>query len=254
MSNELTKSSASANGTGLTPTPAVGRKQIGLPGLMARTQQASKQRAAEPQVMPNRLALLLDCSGSMESAASYAPDSNGISKIEYLRRAYDAFTTQLDFSNTTLCVETFPRNDTSCCPPTAEYSRLMLAGMAFSAAGDTPLASAMNTVITQHSLTRAIIISDGDADSSSRALDEAKSFVQAEVPVDTIHIGSSGGGEELLKEIASLTKGIYVKFTDVEAFSRALSYLTPRYRGMLMSGEVSASALGAKEIRLLGGK
>ena len=51
------------------------------------------------------------------------------------------------------------------------------------------------------------------------------------------------------RKIASETGGIFIKFSDVNAFSKAFGYLTPSYRAMLTSGSVSASELGAKEIK-----
>lgn len=109
--------------------------------------------------------------------------------------------------------------------------------------------STMGKVIDELPLTRGIIISDGEADVPNAALDYARKYAASETVVDTVHIGNSTGGEKLLQEIASITGGIYIKFSDVAAFSKAFEYLTPERRATLMLPG-AAALLGAKELKL----
>jgi Mg-chelatase subunit ChlD len=249
MNDKLTKSpqngASSSAGGGLAKKPG---GKVGLPPLLARAQAAQKQEQ-QNQVdlasMPNRLAILLDCSGSMASAAGTSLPSH--SKIELLAHAYDNFITSLDFSDSTLCTETFPHTAHLSIPPTNQLA-LML-GLRFNAGGSTPMSRAMERVLMSYSITRGVLISDGCANSPQACLDLAQQYKSAGVSVDCCHIGTDTSGEKLLQDIAEITGGIYIKFTDAEAFARALHYLTPRYRAMLTSGEVGAKELGANEVK-----
>ena len=112
-------------------------------------------------------------------------------------------------------------------------------------------------------MTRGIIVSDGEAtdwrdrdyeDDDTPHDPQAKNdilalYKKAAIPIDCVHIGDSSSGEELLRRIAKETGGLYIKFSDVNAFSKGFSYLTPGYRAMLTDGSVSASELGANEVR-----
>lgn len=112
------------------------------------------------------------------------------------------------------------------------------------------MAEAMAHVIKTYPVTRGVLISDGQANDTQAALEEADNYAAAEIPVDCVHIGHEEAGEGLLKEIAEKTGGIYVKFTDVTAFAKALVYLAPSGRTRLLSGQVGANEIGAKEVIL----
>ena len=233
QSNKLTQSSS---------------HKIGLPSLMARSKQAAaKQQQAQADVatLPNRLALLLDCSGSMACV------SNGKRKIEHLRLAYDRFTQALDFGNTSCCCETFPHNEAAGFPLCTDITRMILTGWALEPIGSTPMHHAMSSVLATQPITRAILISDGCADSINSAEEQALRYSEATVPIDCVHIGGSTAGEALLKQIAEITGGIYIKFTDVDAFAKSFDFLTPAKRSLLLSGQVDAAQLGASEIKFL---
>lgn len=235
--------------------------KIGLPGLHARVKAAEQtqkkdatQAGIEAATMPNRIGLMLDCSGSMSGE-----------KIALLQKAYDGFTTACDMSTTALAVACFPGGDAESgdsnfrgnhgsqikdLPLTNNQSIIMLHGMGFKADGGTPMMQAMERMIKQP-ITRGIIISDGQANDPDGALGCAEEkYSPSETPIDCVHVGASHAGEELLKRIAKATGGIYIKFTDVAAFAKAFDFLTPARRSLLLSGAVNALGMGATEIKL----
>jgi Mg-chelatase subunit ChlD len=113
--------------------------------------------------------------------------------------------------------------------------------------------------IEEMSMTRGVVVSDGVATDWTeididQALESTKGkilqiYKEQGIPLDCVHISSSQEGEDLLRRIASETGGIFLKFSDVNAFSKAFGYLTPGYRAMLTSGSVDAKQIGAKEIK-----
>jgi Mg-chelatase subunit ChlD len=141
--------------------------------------------------------------------------------------------------------------------------------------GGTPLKQAMEDVYKDQSLplTRGIIISDGQPTDGSNnttkynciygeiyevadkyacgKLDSEGLTSSDSIPLDTIHIGDSKNGEEVLRKIAEITGGIYIKFTDSANFANALHYLTPANRSFLMlaSAEDKKNILGCDEVK-----
>src|SRR5437016_2317808 len=130
----------------LVPKPGSisGARKIKVTGLHARViengaKTAAAQEAAE--TMPNRLALLLDCSGSMAS-----PDGATEPKIELLRQAVLAFIRDTDFGNTSEAILEFPRGHigveidyiigSKCNPLTCDANALAMITNGFVANGD----------------------------------------------------------------------------------------------------------------------
>lgn len=214
--------------------------------FQARVNQA---RASQPDAasMPHRLCLMLDRSSSMSSAADYKMAAVSKTKIELLRDAIDNFVNRCDLTNTSLAVETFP--------PSLELALTNVAVMITSsvatlqASGNTPMRRCVEACLEKIPMTRGIIVSDGEATDWRDYNAILLKYKQASIPIDCVHIGDSTSGEELLRRIAKETGGLYIKFSDVNAFSKGFSYLTPGYRAMLTDGSVSASELGANEVR-----
>jgi hypothetical protein len=230
----------------------------------ATASQIDKQN--DPLTATNRIAIMADVSGSMDSGAGVKNSHQ--TKIDLLKIALTGFLNQVDSDTTSVAIYTFPlRHDGE-----LEYNSdhddfdtftqqgiayrlsfdktlLQLAVQGLSAGGGTPMHSTMAKVIDELPLTRGIIISDGEADRPDAALDYTRKYAASETIIDCVHIGSSSGGERLLQEITSITGGIYIKFSDVENFSKAFSYLTPERRATLMLPG-AAALLGAKELKL----
>lgn len=238
----------------------------------ATKSQADKIR--DPLTAENRIVIMADCSGSMSESGS--KDWSGKTKISLLQEALVGFINQVNFDSTSVAIYTFPfyfeRESEDAEDASAplhqqgikyklsfDKTLLTFAAQSLSAGGGTPMHSTMEKVLTELPLTRGIIISDGKADWHDAAIEQARAFAKSETIVDTIHIGLSTGGEELLQEIAQITGGIYIKFDNVAAFAKSFSFLTPEGRATLMltggaKGELRdrhevAKLLGAKEVK-----
>lgn len=233
-------------------------------------QRVNSARASQPDAasLPNRLCLMLDRSSSMQSYAgavtAVASERQGRTdkpKIELLKEAIDNFVQRCDLTNTSIAVETFPASLSLDLTNVSVMITTIVATI--SASGNTPMRSCVQLCLEKVPMTRGIIVSDGEAtdwhcydlgddgeEVPANPKDELLAKYKAsQTPIDCVHIGDSSSGEELLRRIARETGGIYLKFTDVSAFSKGFSYLTPGYRAMLTDGRVSASELGATEVR-----
>ena len=219
----------------------------------------AKASIPEAKAMPNRLCLMLDRSSSMSSPAEYTKQG-AKSKLELLKEAIDNFVNRCDFTNTSLAVETFPASLELAL--TSVPIMITTSVATLTANGNTPMRSCVQGSLEKIPMTRGIIVSDGEAtdwywrpyeDDEAKKHDDADDILAkyktAQIPIDCVHIGDSSSGEELLRRIAKETGGVYLKFSDVNAFSKGFSYLTPGYRAMLTDGRVSAEQLGANEVR-----
>ncbi|SRR5216684_872447 len=228
-------------------------------------QRVNTAKASVPDAaaMPHRLCLMLDRSSSMSSPANYARSSDtNKTKIELLKDAIDNFVNRCDFTNTSIAVETFPASlELSLCSIGVMITS-SVAGI--TASGNTPMRRCVESCLEKIPMTRGIIVSDGEATdwrdwsfdegeepgSGKHSTDELLAkYKTAQIPVDCVHIGDSSSGEELLRRIAKETGGVYLKFSDVNAFSKGFSYLTPGYRAQLTDGSVDAAKLEATEVR-----
>ena len=218
-----------------------------LTGLQARLANAKKAQAdasGEADQRLNRLALMLDCSGSMSGE-----------RITSLKAAVEGFLQSLSLGpggDCSIACECFPHDETTeaaCCPLTTDYSRALLSAWALDTTGCTPMAAAMEKVITKYPVTRGILMSDGQPDSEQACYAVAEQYREAVVPIDTVHISSSPYGEEVLQKIAEMTGGLFIKFTDLDSFTKSFKYLSPALRPLMLSGQVGAAELGATELR-----
>jgi Mg-chelatase subunit ChlD len=216
---------------------------------------AAKETQADAATLPNRICLMLDKSSSM---AHY--ERGNSRRIDLLKDAFASFVSRCDLSTTALAAETFP--------PSIELAltnvphMIDMFAMGLDVSGNTPMHACVERCLGKVPMTRGIIVSDGEATDWGRSWYEdpyepghydenaiLKKYKEAGIPIDCVHISTDSGGEELLKRIASITGGIFIKFTDVSAFSTAFGYLAPGYRAMLTDGRVSASDIGAREVQ-----
>lgn len=184
-------------------------------------QAAVEQKAfaeADPLVVPNRIAIIADGSGSM-----------GGFKNRCLHDALTGFFNMCSYGDTSCAIYTFGMSQEVRHGLSRDKTMLIATAMGIAADGGTPMDEPMREVLEQISLTRGIIISDGCANNPALAVDQAMRYKEQEIPIDCVHIGNETHGEDLLKEIAELTGGIYIKFDNVGNFAQAFSYLTVRY-------------------------
>jgi hypothetical protein len=212
----------------------------------------AKRNEVDPTTMPNRICLMLDKSSSMSTT-----ETKGARRIDLLKDALCNFVGRCDFKNTAIAIETFPEGFEL--PLSSNLSVLQTAGFGIEASGNTPMRACVERSLSKIPMTRGVIVSDGEAtdwgrydyweDESEASNDDIlKKYKEADIPIDCVHIASDTRGEGLLKHIAAMTGGIYLKFTDVSAFANSFGYLTPGYRAMLTDGRVSARDLGAREV------
>lgn len=208
------------------------------PASMAdRIRQANKMAASHPSWMTvtgNDVALLLDDSCSMGECES---NSSSTLKIDRLNQGISLFADEIDFhsSRVTFIPMNAPNQDfTSIANMKAARQR---------PTGGTPMGQTIKR-FGEQSANQGVLISDGEADDSSRAIHEAKQLQGKRI--DCIHIGTSASGESTLKQIAEITGGMFFKFKDVSSFAASLKELAPKRRAALASKS-------AEEIKFLTG-
>jgi Mg-chelatase subunit ChlD len=213
----------------------------------------AKRSEVDPATMPNRICLMLDKSSSMSTT-----ETKGARRIDLLKDALCNFVGRCDFKNTAIAIETFPEGFEL--PLSSNLSVLQTAGFGIEASGNTPMRACVERSLSKIPMTRGVIVSDGEAtdwrrdeehyEEETRARVDVvlAKYKDAGIPIDCVHIASDSGGEALLRRIAEVTGGIYLKFTDVSAFANSFGYLTPGFRAMLTDGRVSARDLGAREV------
>lgn len=208
--------------------------------------------------VPNRVVLVTDCSGSMSG------DSN-----MNLRIAAEEFVKNCNFSDTSVAVSTFGLDDSvgfnggEVDTPLSRHAPSLTALVkALPAVGGTPMHHALTRVVENYPVTRAVLVSDGDAtDWNNRrslydppqvtniATDETiKKYREGGTPIDCVHIGGSTAGESLLRKIAEATGGMFIKFKDTSDFAKAFKFLAPTYRAMLGNG-INLLDYGANEVK-----
>jgi uncharacterized protein YegL len=221
-------------------------------GLHARLANAELLKETLPQLdsksLPNRLVLMLDCSGSMAGES-----------IRNLESASQNFIMQLNPDSTALALEAFPEGlhvDLS-----TDKGMLMLLATGLKAEGGTPLADCLRRM-SKSDLTRGIIISDGEPTDMYRGWDSdvgiddkdrtdystLNSYIEKKTPLDTIHIGIGTQGEKVLQEIARRTGGTFLKFKDIKTLISKLHFLLPEQRHVLGLPEAK-EILGADDLR-----
>lgn len=206
-----------------------------------RSSLASRIKAAETSIatMPNRLALCLDCSGSMCGEP-----------IEHLKVAVSEFLDFCSFADTAVALRSFP--DKAKTELTAQKTILSLFTARLSASGGTPMFECLRSV-QELPLTRIVVVSDGcptDANDIGYGLASSPTIsrlIDAQIPVDTVHIGQASKGEAFMRELASLTGGIFIQFDETQSLAAGLKYLTPTKRQLLLNGEVTLEEIGGRQ-------
>jgi len=210
-------------------------------GILANKSEHDKYMASiDPKTVSNRLGLVIDDSGSM-----------GDDGMDNAHKAVQGFTANCDMKDTSIAVYPLNANSKSL---VCDFDLVNLYVNGLRATGGTPIYTVLEKLITNESITRAILFSDGsptdsnciekDNDGwSSRSSEFAKKVIKLynkkEVPVDTIFIGTEGSsGYNEMKELARLTNGIFINFKDSNSLATGLKYLSPRYVSLLANAEI----------------
>lgn len=187
---------------------------------------------SDPTKMANRIAIMIDTSGSMSGEP-----------IRLLENALQDFIQKSNPNDTSIAVESFPAGVRI--ELTDDKQKLWLLTMGLSAGGGTPMIEAMVYCLENYNITRAILISDGQPNEEPRGVRLAQ-FASKNIPIDTVHIGPSSSGENCLKDISEATGGLFVKFKDIKSFASAFSFLLPENRANAATLFLTA---GANEVR-----
>lgn len=223
--------------------------QGGLHARLASQKMMPPAEQINPTTLPNRIAIVGDLSGSMDSSASGRWDSQGSSKLTLLKDAVQDFSLRSDNTTTAIAFESFPQGFRI--DLTADKNEVWMKIMSVRTLGDTPMGSGMRAALESHSPTRCVLISDGEATDGEESYKAAHLYRERELICDCVHIGASTAGEERLKKIAEITGGMFMKFTNVSSFAENFHYLLPGEReaiaGMLPYD--IAKLLGADEVK-----
>jgi Mg-chelatase subunit ChlD len=217
----------------------------GLPALHQRV-LAQVVRPIDLTAKPNRVALVCDNSGSMACMDDF---NKGVekSRIEYLREAVQSFLQSCNPDDTEIAIYNFGGKDEDDRRLGTDFGTLTVCALTMEAQGGTPMGWGMEKALKEP-LSRAVLISDGEATDGDASYRQAETFRAAQVPVDCIHIGPTESGEARLRRIADMTGGIYIKFRDASQLTAKLHYLTPAYRGLLCDKNEAKLLLGADEV------
>jgi hypothetical protein len=195
-------------------------------GLEARINNANSGTEDNIKLLPNRIGIVFDDSGSMYGE-----------KIKTAHEGLDVFIKNCNSNETAIAL--YPMNAERKNLST-DYAEIGLFGMTIGATGSTPLYETLSSMLAEEDITRGVAFSDG---SPSRDFTKESCFAEYQlrkVPVDAIFIGEIGDGDAAMKELAVRTGGIFLHLTDPSLLSKALKYLTPAYRAMLMNPEIKA--------------
>lgn len=203
---------------------------------------------ADSTKMPNRITIIADFSGSMDSGIYdhnriLSNSNSNKSKLECLKEAVQDFALRSDDQTTAIAVQSFPEG--FCIDLTVDKQEVYLKMTQIHTLGDTPIGQGMISALRQKP-SRCMIISDGEATDGNAAFDQAKSYKEKELVCDTVHIGESTSGEATLKKIAEITGGMYLKFRDAQTFAESFHFLLPEQR------EAIAGMLPYERAKLLG--
>lgn len=194
----------------------------------------------DPKTVPNRLGLVIDDSGSM-----------GSDGMENAHKAVQGFTASCNMKDTSIAIYPLNKENKHL---VCDYDLVNLYVSSLQATDGTPIYTVLDKLITNESITRAVLFSDGsptdskilsesenmwNSSSSEFAKKVIKLYIDKELPIDTIYIGiENSTGYNEMKEIARLTNGTFINFKDSNSLASGLKYLSPKYRALLANSEI----------------
>jgi len=231
-------------------------KQV-IEGAKTAQQYASAASPTSTYADMSTTVIFPDCSGSMDEVVGlpYGGDYNRgteerHNKVYYCRQAVNTFLDNCFAGATRVGIASFP--ELVVVEPTLDLLTVKQSAQAIDATGGTPMDEPLDFVIHEWtSVTHGIIISDGCPDSEQSALAAAQLYKDKGVKLDTVHIGDKDErGESLMKKIAELTGGVYIKFSNVKNFAENFKFLTPQHRLTLTTSKNPIALLGAADVKL----
>jgi hypothetical protein len=184
-----------------------------------RAAKAAKENGSALALIPNHIAVALDCSGSMD-----VPFPDGYSRETRLDCANAGFQSILTASDPTKTAYTLIAIDscsTIVVPKTTSYTQMQTKSL--KGGGGTDGSGAIR-LIKETRPNRAIILTDGGFNDPQYALQLATS--DPVIPIDTIAIGEAVDG--FLQELSSKTGGIFKRVENKEDLKKHFILLEPR--------------------------
>lgn len=178
-----------------------------------------------------------DCSGSMAG-----------DKIEMCREAVKTFLDNCFLGATKVGIATFP--ELVVIEPTHDLHTVRMRTLELQPIGSTPMHEPLDYAIDEWPLSHGIVISDGSPDDVKSVIEITKRYKDKNIKIDAVHIGEDFGGEDLMKQLAQTTGGIYIKFKDINNFAQNFKFLTPKHRLTLTTSKNPVALLGAAEVKL----
>jgi len=189
-------------------------------------QNKALAQALDPKKVPNRIAGILDDSGSTAGDC-----------WNHEIQAFSLLLDQSNFGDTSYLL--YKLNEGLVQDLTCNYIDIKIKLANFKS-GATPLATAMSRVLHSAPITRAFIVSDGIPDDENGCYMAAELYKEKGIKIDTIFVssGSIYSGEQpdakdLMRKIADITGGVFMCFDNLGNFSKAVGYLAPAFRDML---------------------
>lgn len=196
-----------------------------------------------------------DCSGSMSDIVGGSGEygrgrsNEPRNKVYYCREAVTTFIDNCFAGATKVGIASFP--ELVVVEPTLDLLTVKQAASGIDATGGTPMSEPLDFVIDEWPITHGIVISDGAPDSPKAVLDAAKRYKDKGIKLDAVHIGDKDEqGESLMKQIAEITGGVYIKFSNVKNFAENFKFLTPQHRLTLTTSKNPIALLGAADVKI----
>lgn len=216
------------------PLPNIMKPMFGKRGIAKeRENVAEKMKNLDPTTVENRLGLLFDDSGSMDS---YTMGKSTNTKIEDAKLAVSNFTASCKSLETSIALYTMGLQHYNL---VCDYAALNLLVNGLKANHGTPMYTVLRMMLSGQNYTRCIIFSDGGPTDGQRNSSVTDMYKERGLPIDTVYLGPKhDAGFTEMQWIAEQTGGVFVHFEDSSSLSRNLKYLSPALRYLLANPEI----------------
>lgn len=199
-------------------------KQEVMSPAMQQLEELKKAKLAEQSgtalaLAPNRIALIVDTSGSMAM-----PFGSAGSRTDAATQATRSIITASNSKDTHYAIITYNSYSHVVHPMGTGYAKLL--ATSFYPTGSTSLFDALQLALGQKA-NRCILLSDGEILDISQCLNLIeKAFIPNKIKIDTIAIGDAN--DSVMQHIADLTGGVFRRANTPEELSKLFLSLEPK--------------------------
>lgn len=192
-------------------------EQFALQAALKAKRDAAKGN--QLAIVPNRLAIIVDTSGSM--GLSFPPRGT---RADAATKAMRTLISHSNSRDTAYCMVAYNSQSTIIHEMGSSYSKLL--ATSFEPTGGTSLNPALGKALSQN-IIRAIILSDGQIYDSHHCLETIKLlYIPKQIKIDTIAIGEADAA--FLQEISELTGGHFEFAKDSDELDKVFLQLEPQ--------------------------